>query len=90
MVGNGQYYDPSTGRFLNRTAQPNPYVPWSGDPLGAMMAPLALMTVVLGRKKKHGKWEVIVIVAVLCCTAGMSLSACTETTTQTPPPTSSE
>ena len=29
-VGNGQYYDPSTGRFLNRSARPNqanPYVP---------------------------------------------------------------
>ena len=79
-LGNGQYYDPATGRFLNRSARPNqanPYVPWSGDPLGALMAPLAVMTVVLGRRKKHGKWEVIVIVAVLCFTAGMSLSACT-------------
>ena len=87
-VGNGQYYDPATGRFLNRNARPNqanPYVPWSGDPLGAMMAPLAVLTVVLGKKKKHGKWEVIIILAVLCFTAGMSLSACTKTT-QTPPP----
>jgi hypothetical protein len=28
-------YDPATGRFLNRNANPdatNPYVPWSGDP----------------------------------------------------------
>ncbi len=77
-LGNGQYYDPSTGRFLNRNARPNqanPYVPWSGDPLGALMAPLAVMTVVLGRKKKHGKWETIAIVLVLGCTMGMSLSA---------------
>ncbi len=32
-VGNGQYYDPATGRFLNRNARPNqahPYVPWNG------------------------------------------------------------
>ena len=91
-VGNGQYYDPATGRFLNRNARPNqanPYVPWSGDPLGALMAPLAVMTVVLGRKKKHGKWEVIAVVAVLCITAGMSLSACTDTT-QTPTPTQTQ
>ena len=85
-LGTGQYYDPATGRFLNRNARPNqanPYVPWSGDPLGAMMAPLAVMTVVLGRKKKHGKWEVIAVVAVLCFTVGMSLSACTPAN---PPP----
>jgi RHS repeat-associated protein len=31
-VGNGQYYDPSTGRFLTRHAKPdntNPHVPWN-------------------------------------------------------------
>jgi hypothetical protein len=30
-VGNGQYYDPTTGRFLNRNVNSNstnPYVPW--------------------------------------------------------------
>jgi len=30
-VGNGQYYDPTTGRFLTRGVNPdqtNPYVPW--------------------------------------------------------------
>ena len=67
-VGNGQYYDPATGRFLNCNARPNqanPYVPWSGDPLGALMAPLAVMTVVLGRKKKHGKWETTIALVVL-------------------------
>ena len=33
-VGNGQYYDPATGRFLNRGAdsnRANPYVPWGGN-----------------------------------------------------------
>ena len=86
-VGNGQYYDPSTGRFLNRNArpnQPNPYVPWSGDPLGALMAPLAVMTIVYSRKKKRGKWDSLVIVVVLFMTAGMALSACDDST---PPPT---
>lgn len=42
-VGNGQYYDPVTGRFLTRDAKPNnsnPYVPW--DPTGALLGPLGL------------------------------------------------
>ncbi len=82
-LGDGQYYDPATGRFLNRNARPNqanPYVPWSGDPLGAMMAPLAVMTVVLGRRKKHGKWEITVVLLALVFTAGLSFTACTFTT----------
>ena len=43
-VGNGQYYDPATGRFLTRNAKPNqsnPYTPF--DPLGALFAPLGLV-----------------------------------------------
>ena len=43
-VGNGQYYDPTTGRFLTREAKPNntnPYVPW--DPTGAIIGPLRVM-----------------------------------------------
>jgi hypothetical protein len=40
-VGDGQYYDPASGRFLTRQAQsgkPNPYVPWSaGGPAGMMV-----------------------------------------------------
>jgi hypothetical protein len=49
-VGNGQYYDPSTGRFLNRDVRPdqtNPYVPWKQDPSSALMAPLAILTCLL-------------------------------------------
>jgi len=49
-VGNGQYYDPSTGRFLNRNACPdqaNPYLPWKQDPASALMAPLAILTCLL-------------------------------------------
>lgn len=45
-VGNGQYYDPETGRFLNRNAKPeqnNPYIPWGGNPSSALIAPLALL-----------------------------------------------
>lgn len=43
-MGDEQYYDPSTGRFLTR--QPvrlNPYVPWGGDPAGALLGPLTLL-----------------------------------------------
>jgi RHS repeat-associated protein len=39
-TGNGQYYDPATGRFINRDAKssdPNPYTPF--DPMGALFAP---------------------------------------------------
>jgi YD repeat-containing protein len=37
-VGNGQYYDPATGRFLTRGVFPNstnPYMPW--NPFGALI-----------------------------------------------------
>jgi uncharacterized repeat protein (TIGR01451 family) len=84
-VGNGQYYDPETGRFLNRNAKPeqnNPYTPW-GDPSGALMAPLALLVLLYGRKKTRGKWDNLVIVAVLSLAVGMSLAACA-TTVDTP------
>jgi len=55
-VGNGQYYDPSTGRFLTRDVNPNspnPYVPW--NPIGAILAPLAVLSLFYSRKKKGGK-----------------------------------
>jgi hypothetical protein len=57
-VGNGQYYDPETGRFLNRNAKPeqnNPYIPWGGNPSSALIAPLALLVLVFGRKKTKNK-----------------------------------
>jgi RHS repeat-associated protein len=78
-VGNGQYYDPSTGRFLNRNARPdqtNPYVPWKQDPSSALMAPLAILALVYSRKKKHGKWDGLIVSIVLVMAIGMSLSAC--------------
>ena len=45
-LGNGQYYNPSTGRFLNRTARPNqanPYVPWSGGLVDTFSKLLSLL-----------------------------------------------
>ena len=81
-VGNGIYYDPTTGRFLNRNANPNsanPYVPWEGNPTGAVVAPLALLSLIYGRKKKRGTLDTIVILLVLGVSLAMSLNACTFT-----------
>jgi hypothetical protein len=53
-VGNGQYYDPATGRFLTRGVNPNntnPYVPWNLSPTGAIIGPLALLAMFYRRKK---------------------------------------
>ena len=78
-MGNGQYYDPETGRFLNRNAKPeqnNPYIPWGGNPSSALIAPLALLALVFGRKKTRNRWDNLVIVTVLCLAVGMSLAGC--------------
>ena len=78
-VGGGQYYDPQTGRFLNRSAQPdqsNPYVPWKSGPSGAMLAPIAMLALIYGGTRKRGKLDNLVIALVLLGAAGMSLSAC--------------
>jgi len=78
-VGNGQYYDPATGRFLNRNARPeqtNPYVPWKSDPTGALISPLVLLALFFANRKKRGKWETVSILLILCIGLGMTVSAC--------------
>jgi RHS repeat-associated protein len=78
-VGNGQYYDPSTGRFLNRNVNPNsanPYVPWSGEPTGALIGPLVLLAMLYSRKKRRGKLDTFIILLVLSVALSMSLAAC--------------
>ena len=88
-MGNGQYYDPQTGRFLSRNAKPdqtNPYVPWGGNPTGALFAPLALLSLVYSRKKKRGTLDIIIVLIVVGVALGLSLSACSGGTS-TPPPT---
>jgi RHS repeat-associated protein len=78
-MGNGQYYDPSTGRFLTRGAnaeQSNPYTPWNTDPSGMLIAPLALLALVFGRKKNRTKLDHFVILIVIAVSLGMSGSAC--------------
>jgi hypothetical protein len=75
--GNGQYYDPSTGRFLTRHAKPdntNPYVPW--NPSSALFAPLALLFLLYGNKRKRSKWDTLVIMLLLGVAVTMSLAAC--------------
>ncbi|MGP8337815.1 MAG: RHS repeat domain-containing protein, partial [Methanosarcinaceae archaeon] len=77
-MGGGQYYDPVTGRFLTRGAGSNPYKPGAFDPAGMMIAPLALIGLVLGKKKKRGKWDSFIAVLAVCVVVGMSVSACNQ------------
>ena len=79
-VGKGQYYDPHTGRFLTRgmnSQQTNPYVPWAADPSGMLFAPLALFSLVYGRRKKQAaKWEILLLVLLLGGLLALGLTAC--------------
>lgn len=76
-VGNGQYYDPSTGRFLTRDARPNspnPYVPW--NPIGAFLGPLALVSLFYTRKKKGSKAGTFLVLLLVVGSVGMTLAGC--------------
>jgi hypothetical protein len=76
-VGDGQYYDPSTGRFLTRNANPNspnPYVPW--DPTGAIIGPLGMLALFLGKRKKKSKYDILLFVLAFAVVTGVALSAC--------------
>ena len=86
-VGNGQYYDPATGRFLTRDAkpnQPNPYVPW--DPTGAIIGPLGVAALFFAKKKKGSKWDTLLLFSLVVVIVGMTLAACGGTPTSTPLP----
>ena len=77
-VGNGQYYDPSTGRFLTRDVypnSPNPYVPW--NPIGTILGPLAVLSLFYGRKKQKSKWDTLIILTLLGISMGIGVVACT-------------
>jgi hypothetical protein len=101
-VGNGQYYDPATGRFLTREAQPgstNPYILWSQGISGLFLAPLVLAAMFVNRKRRKDQVGYLVILFLVALYAGMTITACnmpispiatmTSTTTGTPtfPPT---
>ena len=84
-VGNGQYYDPETGRFLTRDVypnNPNPYVPW--NPIGAILGPLGLISLVASRRKKGGKANpyLLMFVMLVVLPVGVGL-ACSEEYTPT-------
>jgi RHS repeat-associated protein len=86
-VGGGQYYDPATGRFLTRLANPdatNPYVPRGGDPLGAVLAPFALLAL-LGGRRKRGKHDKLILMLMLMVAVGGGLVGCEQP--PGPPPT---
>ncbi len=94
-VGNGQYYDPATGRFLSRgvyPGSPNPYVPWQGDPLGMIVGPLALLAMIRG-KRKAGRIDRILVVTIMLVGMATTITGCflfgtSPTPTQPPSPTS--
>jgi YD repeat-containing protein len=77
-IGNGQYYDPATGRFLTRgfdPESPNPYIPW--NPLGAIIGPMGLLALVFQHKRgKRSKITpflfILVMLVVLPITVGMA------------------
>jgi RHS repeat-associated protein len=76
-VGNGQYYDPETGRFLTRDAKSNntnPYVPW--NPIGAIIGPLGLISLFYNRKNKGSKAGTLLVLVLVVVTVSMILAAC--------------
>ena len=76
-MGNGQYYDPSTGRFLTRGAnadQSDPYVPWGSDPSGMLITPLLILGLVFGRKKNRNKFDKLIISLIMVSTLGAILA----------------
>jgi hypothetical protein len=76
-VGNGQYYDPTTGRFLTRDAKPNssnPYVPW--DPTGAIIGPLGVAALFFVKRKRGSKWGTLFVILLVVGSIGMTIAAC--------------
>jgi hypothetical protein len=83
-VGNGQYYDPSTGRFLTRGVNPdapNPYVPW--NPIGAIIGPLALFSLVARRRKNKANPYLLMLFMLVVLPLSVGL-ACGGGTTPAP------
>jgi len=44
--------------------------------MGALFAPLGLMALVYGHKKKGSKWAVLLVILSFAVVTGMTLSAC--------------
>ena len=98
-IGNGQYYDPETGRFLTRGVFPNstnPYVPW--NPTGMLLGPLGLVSFYYSQKKgisKRRNRAVLIAILVLamanlaCCHGPSPAPAPTPEPSPSPTPTPS-
>lgn len=87
-VGNGQYYDPATGRFLTRGVNPdapNPYVPW--NPIGAIIGPLALFSLVARRRKSKANPYLLMLMmlVVLPLSVGMACNIFGDSSSSTQP-----
>jgi hypothetical protein len=75
-IGNGQYYDPETGRFLTRGVNPNsanPYVPW--NPIGILLGPLGMISANKARKKMKYAPALIITLLTLFMVACWALVA---------------
>ena len=83
-VGNGQYYDPRTGRFLSpRGSGRNPYLPASpGDPLGMLLGTMALGALLARRRRGKGKGDGLLLALglVLLVSVSGGLLACNRPT----------
>jgi RHS repeat-associated protein len=82
-VGEGQYYDPQTGRFLTRgvnSNSTNPYLPF--DPTGALFVPLGLLGLIYGKKKHKNKLDYVVIIVFISLGVGLGLTACGDITAE--------
>jgi RHS repeat-associated protein len=76
-IGNGQYYDPETGRFLTRGVFPNntnPYVPW--NPTGLLLGPLGLVSLFSSRKKGKSKGRNRAVLIAILVLAMANLACC--------------
>jgi len=70
LYAGGRYYDPATGRYLTPRRDFNPYDPRTlnryaplQDPTLWLLAPLGLVTALLGRKRrKWGHWLLLLLV----------------------------
>jgi hypothetical protein len=82
FIGNGQYYDPETGRFLTRRVNPNstnPYMPW--NPSGGILVPVGLASVYYSRRKKRSKGMDRLVLFVFVLLMMMNLACCHVPTT---------
>ncbi len=89
-VGNGQYYDPATGRFLTRqgrSGSANPYLP---DLTSAILGPLSLAALFVQSRKdrrgKAGRWVAFILLTLTVVALGAACNCQAQPGTQTSTP----